>query len=109
MAEKSEKATPKKLRDARKKRQVAKSQDFPSAFTFATAILILVELAGFMYDKLGTYFVALFTTATRTDAIQVLPSLDDSQSSESQSTGKKELGSLCDQPVYACYRYLKII
>ena len=38
MAEKTEKATPKKLRDARKKGQVAKSQDFPSAFTFVIAI-----------------------------------------------------------------------
>ena len=38
MGEKSEKATPKKLRDARKKGQVAKSQDFPSAFTFIVSI-----------------------------------------------------------------------
>jgi len=34
MGEKTEKPTPKKLRDARRKRQVAKSQDFPAAFTF---------------------------------------------------------------------------
>ena len=37
MAEKTEKATPKKLRDARKKGQVAKSQDLPAAFTFITS------------------------------------------------------------------------
>jgi len=37
MAEKTEKATPKKLRDARKKGQVAKSQDFPSAIAMREA------------------------------------------------------------------------
>ena len=34
MAEKTEKATPKKLKDARKKGQVAKAQDLPAAMTF---------------------------------------------------------------------------
>ncbi len=38
MGEKTEKATPKKLRDARNKGQVAKSQDLPSAFTFVASI-----------------------------------------------------------------------
>jgi len=43
MAEKSEKATPKKLRDSRKKGQVAKSQDFPSVFTFITSISAVIS------------------------------------------------------------------
>ncbi len=42
MAEKTEKATPKKLRDARKKGQVAKSQDFPSALTFVVSIATII-------------------------------------------------------------------
>ncbi len=60
MAEKSEKATPKKLRDARKKGQVAKSQDFPSAFTFATSLSIVVLAAGFLYKNLTSYMVSAF-------------------------------------------------
>ncbi len=67
MAEKSEKATPKKLRDARKKGQVAKSQDFPSAFTFVTALILLVSLSHFMYTKLSTFMVAIFEVAPRVD------------------------------------------
>lgn len=60
MAEKSEKATPKKLRDARKKGQVAKSQDFPSAFTFVVSISATVILAGYMYKQLASYFIYTF-------------------------------------------------
>lgn len=57
MAEKTEKATPKKLRDARKKGQVAKSQDFPSAFTFTTAIFGVILAASFLYKNLASYIV----------------------------------------------------
>ena len=57
MAEKTEKATPKKLRDARKKGQVAKSQDFPSAFTFATSIFGVLMAASFLYKNLASYLV----------------------------------------------------
>ena len=62
MAEKSEKATPKKLRDARKKGQVSKSQDFPAAFTFAAAFTGIVIGAGFFYRKLSNLMVANFTS-----------------------------------------------
>ena len=62
MAEKSEKATPKKLRDARKKGQVSKSQDFPAAFTFAAAFTGVVMGAGFFYTKLTELMVSFFSS-----------------------------------------------
>lgn len=60
MAEKTEKATPKKLRDARKKGQVAKSQDFPSAFTFVVSILGTLYAASYIYQHLGDYIIKTF-------------------------------------------------
>jgi type III secretion protein U len=60
MAEKTEKATPKKLRDARKKGQVAKSQDFPSAFTFVVSLATTVAAAGYIYSQLISYFAFVF-------------------------------------------------
>ncbi len=63
MAEKTEKATPKKLRDARKKGQVAKSQDFPSAFTFIVSISAVLAMTGYLYDILGSYLVNCFKRA----------------------------------------------
>jgi len=60
MAEKTEKATPKKLRDARKKGQVAKSQDFSSAFTFVVSISTVIVLSGYIFQQLGSYMVNMF-------------------------------------------------
>jgi len=60
MAEKTEKATPRKLREARKKGQVAKSQDFPQAFTFATSIFLVIALAGWLWNKLETMLFNAF-------------------------------------------------
>jgi type III secretion protein U len=60
MAEKSEKATPKKLRDARKKGQVAKSQDFPSALTFVVSIIGTLLSAGYLYQNLSSYTIQTF-------------------------------------------------
>lgn len=57
MAEKSEKATPKKLRDARKKGQVAKSQDLPAAFTFIVAITVTLVMAKTIADELGFFII----------------------------------------------------
>ncbi|MGR3912438.1 MAG: type III secretion system export apparatus subunit SctU [Candidatus Rhabdochlamydia sp.] len=62
MAEKSEKATPKKLRDARKKGQVARSQDFPSAFTFITSITTTLCLTKYLFNQLGGFTVAVFNS-----------------------------------------------
>ena len=60
MAEKTEKATPKKLRDARKKGQVAKSQDFPSAITFIVSIATTIILSGYLYQQLASYLINMF-------------------------------------------------
>ena len=60
MAEKTEKATPKKLRDAKKKGQVAKSQDLPSAFTFIVSIWVVLSLSTFLYNQLGGFLVSTF-------------------------------------------------
>lgn len=60
MAEKTEKATPKKLRDARKKGQVAKSQDLPSAFTFIVSIWVILGLSTSLYHYLGDFIVTVF-------------------------------------------------
>lgn len=60
MAEKTEKATSKKLRDAKKKGQVAKSQDLPSAFTFIFSIYITLGLGAYMYRNLSEFTIAAF-------------------------------------------------
>ena len=60
MSEKTEKATPKKMRDARKKGQVAKSQDLPSAFTFVVSIWATVMMSETLYHYLGDYLIEVF-------------------------------------------------
>lgn len=60
MAEKTEKATPKKLRDARKKGQVAKSQDFPAAFTFIVSMAATLAAMSYFFENIGTYMVQMF-------------------------------------------------
>lgn len=65
MGEKTEKATPKKLRDARKKGQVAQSQDLPSAFTFIASIWLTLGLLNFMYTKISAFTIYAFENVTR--------------------------------------------
>lgn len=65
MAEKSEKATPKKLRDARKKGQVSKSQDMPAAFTFITAIGAILLTSSYLYGQLSGYLVFILNEVKR--------------------------------------------
>lgn len=67
MAEKTEKATPKKLRDARKKGQVAKSQDFPSAVTFIVAVALTLYMGDYLFDQLGGFLIQIFIAAPRTN------------------------------------------
>lgn len=67
MAEKTEKATGKKLRDARKKGQVAKSQDFPSALTFITAVAATLYLSGYLLKQLAGFMLAMFIAAPKTN------------------------------------------
>lgn len=69
MAEKTEKATPKKLRDARKKGQVAKSQDFPSAFTFIVSISATLYFADTLYRELAGYLRTILRMAANPPSI----------------------------------------
>ncbi|MFT4551753.1 MAG: type III secretion protein U [Chlamydiales bacterium] len=61
MGEKTEKATPKKLADARKKGQVAKSQDFPSAFTFIVSISATMAYAPTLLQKFSDMITGIYT------------------------------------------------
>jgi type III secretion protein U len=70
MGEKTEKATPKKLRDARKKGQVAKSQDFPSAFTFIISISGALALSTHIYEELISFMIAMFKSVKSTPDIE---------------------------------------
>lgn len=67
MGEKTEKATPKKLRDARKKGQVAKAQDLPSAFTFVASIAIVLMTAQTLYHELAKFLINTFALIHNTD------------------------------------------
>lgn len=60
MAEKTEKATPKKLRDARKKGQVAKIQDLPAAFTFIVSIGATLGLMSYLFEKIAAFTLLAF-------------------------------------------------
>lgn len=67
MGEKTEKATPKKLKDAKKKGQIAKSQDLPAAFTFIASVAIVISLAGSLYNELSGFMVGTFRAVTVSD------------------------------------------
>lgn len=75
MGEKTEKATPKKLRDARKKGQVAKAQDLPSAFTFIVSIWVILQSTRFFYDYLGSFLINTFRQVSEGNLHTVIPQL----------------------------------
>jgi type III secretion YscU/HrpY family protein len=75
MGEKTEKATPKKLRDARKKGQVAKSQDLPSAFTFIASIWVTMGLSTHLYHYLSNFLITTFHLISKSDLDQTLTSV----------------------------------
>jgi type III secretion protein U len=76
MAEKTEQATPKKMRDARKKGQVAKSQDFPSAFTFIVSIATAIISSGYLFEVLSSYIIMMFKlSGSKTDIQNSVPAL----------------------------------
>lgn len=75
MAEKTEKATPKKLRDAKKKGQVAKSQDLPSAFTFVISIWVILAMSQYLYDYLGGFIISVFRLIPESHLDSLLPEL----------------------------------
>lgn len=58
--EKTEKATPKKRLDSRKKGQVLKSQDVTSAIVLLTVFLFLFFIAGFTGDRFFMFFKQAF-------------------------------------------------
>lgn len=62
--DKTEKPTPKKLRDARRKGDVAKSKDLAPAFTLIVFTLVMVGGAGFLLQALATLFDTTIATAT---------------------------------------------
>lgn len=57
--EKTEEATPKKRQDARKKGEVAKSQELPGSFIMFITFLILLLFGGFFKERL----IAIFTVS----------------------------------------------
>lgn len=67
MAEKTEKPTAKKLRDARKKGQVAKSQDLPAALTFIASMALTVAMSGYIYQQLSSFFLYIFNNVMKID------------------------------------------
>lgn len=75
MSEKTEKATPKKLRDAKKKGQVAKSQDLPAAFTFVASVAIVLYLSQSLYHQMADFMVGAFKAINTPDLTVVLSNL----------------------------------
>lgn len=69
--EKTEKATPKKRDDARKKGQVLKSQDVTSAIVLFSLFLFLFFAAKFMRDGLSAFFIESFTHYTLMDSFTI--------------------------------------
>lgn len=61
--DKSEKPTPKKLREAKKKGQTAKSKDLSSGFIFVIAIMVLLKAGSSMSNSLQDFMKMSFTTA----------------------------------------------
>ncbi len=68
MAEKTEKATPKKLKDARKKGQVAKAQDLPAAMTFIVSIMGTLAALNYMYEGIAAFTLQMFRAVSETSA-----------------------------------------
>lgn len=75
MGEKTEKATPKKLRDARKKGQVAKSQDLPAAFTFVVSIWVTMGMSAVLYHYMGDFLRSVFMLTSNENLTAILGSL----------------------------------
>ncbi len=72
MGEKTEQATPKKLRDARKKGQVAKSQDLPSAFTFIASIWITLGMMSYIYAQISSFLLYTFENVSKDQSLTTL-------------------------------------
>lgn len=64
MAEKTEKATPKKLKDARKKGQVAKIQDLPAALTFIVSLSATLMFVSNFCDQISVFTISVLKEVT---------------------------------------------
>ena len=69
--EKTEKATPKKRQDARKKGQILKSQDVTSALVLLSVFLFLLIAASFMRDGIMSFFSQTFSKYMRVDTLSI--------------------------------------
>lgn len=65
--EKTEDATPKRLRDARKKGQVAKSRDLNTIVILISAFIILIFMRGYIGDSLRSALTSNFSMIARRD------------------------------------------
>jgi type III secretion protein U len=72
MGEKTEKASPKKMKDARKKGQVAKSQDLPAAFTFIVSIWATLGMCTILYGYLSGFLVETFRLVSKSNLDSLL-------------------------------------
>ncbi|MBS0654861.1 MAG: type III secretion system export apparatus subunit SctU [Verrucomicrobia bacterium] len=72
MGEKTEKATPKKLRDAKRKGQIAKSQDFPAAFTFVVSMMVTLAMTDSLYNNLSSVMLTTFKEITGPDLLPTI-------------------------------------
>lgn len=75
MGEKTEKPTSKKLRDAKRKGQVAKSQDFPAAFTFIVSMAATLALSTFLFGHLSEFLTGCFKLATGSNLDKALSAI----------------------------------
>jgi len=69
--EKTEKATPKKRLDSRKKGQVLKSQDVTTAIVLLFVFLFLFFAAGFMRDRFFVFFTHSFTESISIKSLDI--------------------------------------
>ena len=65
--EKTEKATPKKRQDVRKKGEVAKSKELPSVAVLLSAMVTLAIAGSFMYAQMQALMNGTFTSITLKD------------------------------------------
>ena len=72
MGEKTEKASSKKLRDAKKKGQVAKSQDLPAAATFMVSIAMTMSMVPDIYKALGGMIINCFSLVTQPNLLDII-------------------------------------
>lgn len=65
--EKTEEATPKRLRDARKKGQVARSRDMNTIVILIAAFAIIIFMRGYIGDELRAFMVSNFNLVSQKD------------------------------------------